>query len=203
CCSPEAAEWGIPRQIDIGSVCDVPAAACEVAGHVEARVAGILSIEHPSARSDHPLGARIPGNAEPGRKVCLVVGDQPVAKPAVPRNLDRGLESDGRTFVKIPRSLAHESWVTAHVCDIRSRIYKRHLEVDQIPGQVEEWRRVLVSESVVDRDFRVDLPRVVDVVGLARCTELGFRKRYGSLGLLFVAKQKVCESVSCVCRSNI
>src|SRR5262249_4586581 len=90
----------------------------------------------------------------------------------------------------------HESWVTTHVCYVRSRIHERHIEVDQIPRQVAEWRRVLVSETVVDRDFRVDLPGVVDVVGLARCTEPSFRERYGSLGLLFVAKQKVGESVS-------
>src|SRR5207253_3609197 len=158
-------------------------------------VAGILSKEHTSARPDHPLGTRVPGNAQPGREVLLVVGDEPLAEPAVPRNLDRRVESEGNTFVEIPTSHANESRVTAHVCYIRSRIHKRHVEVDQIPAQVEEWRRVLVSESVVDRDFRVDLPRVVDVVGLARCTEPGFRERYGSLGLLFVAKQKVGESV--------
>jgi hypothetical protein len=49
----------------------------------------------------------------------------------------------------------------------------------------------------------VDLPGVVDVVALARCTELGFRERYGSLGLLFVAKQKIGEAVTGVGSSNI
>ena len=146
----QAAEWHIPRQIDNGGRTDVPAAPGQIAGHIKARVAGILSMEHPSARSDHPFGIRVPGNAEPRRKVRFVIGDEPVAEPAIPRNLDRRVESEGNTFVEIPLSLAHESWVTAQVCYIRIRIHKRHIEVDQIPAQVEEWRRVLVSESVVD-----------------------------------------------------
>src|SRR4030095_636576 len=118
----QASEWHIPRQVDIAWSVDVPAPACKVAGHVKARVARVLSIEHPSARLDHPLGTRVPGNAEPGCKVRLVIGHEPLTEPAIPRNLDRRVETEGNTFVEVPRSRAHESWVTAHVCYVRSRI---------------------------------------------------------------------------------
>src|SRR5262249_49168493 len=116
----QAAEWRIPRQVDIAWGGDVPAAARKVAGPVKAWVAGILSLEHPSAHSDHPLGTRVPGNAQPRCKVRLVIGDEPIAEPAIPRNLDRRVVSEGNTFVEVPRSLAHESWVTTHVCYVRS-----------------------------------------------------------------------------------
>src|SRR5207247_7993607 len=98
----QAAEWQIPRQVDIAWSRDVPAAACKVAGHVKARVAGILSIEHPSARSDHPLGTRIPGYAEPGCKVRLVVGDEPISEQAVPCKLDCRVVSDGHNILEDP-----------------------------------------------------------------------------------------------------
>src|SRR5207245_10107474 len=121
--------WNRRRQIKNGGRSDGPTALGQIAGYIKARAAGILSMQPPSARSNHPFGIRVPGNAEPRRKVRFVIGDEPVAEPAIPRNLDRRVESEGNTFVEIPRSLAHESWVTAQVCYIRIRIHKRHIEV--------------------------------------------------------------------------
>ena len=54
--------------------------AGQVARHVEARVAGVLRIEHAGAGADDPLRRRGPGDAEARREVVLVDAHQPVAE---------------------------------------------------------------------------------------------------------------------------
>src|SRR5262249_3090396 len=171
---------------------------CEVAGQVKSRVARVLRIEHTGARSNNPFGTRIPRDTETRRKVFLIVVDEPLAEPAVTRDLDGGLESKRKAFVEIASSLPHENRVTAHVCDVRSRIDEGKLDVDQISGLVQEGWRVLVSHAVVDRHFRVDLPRIVDVVALAHRTELNLCKGRRYLGTLGISEQIIGEGVACV-----
>ena len=202
-CSTQAAEWGVPRQVDNCGRRIIPLAACKVAGHIKPRVAGILSIEQPCAGADHPLGTSVPGNAEPRREILLVRSDQPVAEAAVPCDFDRGLESKWETFVEVSRSLPHESWMAAHIRYVRGRIDERNLHVDQISRQVHEGRRVLVSHAVVDRHFRVDLPRVIEIIGLAHCPKLNLCKRCRSLVPFAEAEQEIGESVPCIGASKV
>src|SRR5207247_8057205 len=59
-------------------------------------------------------------------------------------------------------------------------------------------RPVLVAWVVMDRDLRVDFPRLVNVVGLAHRPELDVRKRDRPLVEPGVAEQKLGERVPCV-----
>ena len=136
CCAAQAAKRRLPRQVQIIRRRIVAPAACEVAGHIKSRVAGVLCIEHTGARADNPLRAGIPGNAQPRRKVLLVISDQPLAETAITRDLHGRFEPYRKAFIEIPGSLPYESRVTAHICDVRSRIDERHLHVDQISGLI-------------------------------------------------------------------
>src|SRR5439155_22576494 len=122
-------------------------ASRKIACNDKARVAGILSKEKPCARSDHPFGTRVPGDAEPRCKVLPVGSHEPVSEAAIPRDFDRGLESQWKTFVEVAAPLADQSWMAAHIRHIRGHINERNLSVNQISRQVQEWRRVFISQT--------------------------------------------------------
>src|SRR2546422_3190628 len=192
----QASVWTVPVQIQLSRRRFVATAARCVARHVEAWVAGILRVKQAGASADHPFGARVPGDAEARRKIIFVVGHKPVAEPAVACDLHRGLEPDQQTIVKVARSLTHQGWVAAHIRDIRSHVDKGNIEVDQVPGLVQKWRRVLVSQPEVDRYLRMNLPRIVDVIGLARRAELDLGGRHRPLVALAIAKQVLRKRVA-------
>src|SRR5207245_10166079 len=78
----------------------------------------------------------------------------------------------------------------------RRLVTEWNLHVDQGPGLIQKRRRVLVAQSKIDRHLRVDLPRIVNVVGLAHRPELDLRKRDRPLIEPGVAEQKLGEPVS-------
>ena len=81
----QATERTIPVQIQLSRRRAVAAAASRVACHIEAGIAGILSVEDAGARTHDPFGARVPGDSESRRKIFLVVSNQPLAEPAITR----------------------------------------------------------------------------------------------------------------------
>src|SRR5213592_4418227 len=192
----QASIGSVPVQIQLSRRRFVAAAARGVARHVEARVAGILRVEHAGASADSPFGIGVPGDAEARREIIFIVGYQPVAEPAVARHLDRGLEPDQQTIVEVAPALPNQRRVPAHIRYIRSHVDKRDLEVDQRPGLIQKWRRIFVPQADVDRHLRVDLPRIVDVVGLARRPELDLGGLYRPLVALAVAKQVLRKRVA-------
>src|SRR2546426_6536090 len=192
----QASVWSVPVQIQLSRRRFVASAARHVARHVEAWVAGILRVEQAGASADNPFGIGVPGDPEARRKIIFVVGHKPVAEPAVACDLYRGLEPDQQTIVKVARSLTHQGWVAAHIRDIRSHVDKGNIEVDQVPGLVQKWRRVLVSQPEVDRYLRMNLPRIVDVIGLARRAELDLGGRHRPLVWLALAKQGIRKTVA-------
>src|SRR5881296_498841 len=192
----QASVWSVPVQIQLSRRRFVAAAARHVARHVEAWVAGILRVEQAGASADNPFGIGVPGDAEARRKIIFIVGYKPVAEPAVARDLHRRLEPDRQTIVEVAPALPHQGWVAAHIRYIRSHVDERNMKVDQVPGLVQKWRRVLVPQPEVDRHLRVDLPCIVDVVGLARRPELDLGRHHRPLVALAVAKQVLRKRVA-------
>src|SRR3989475_8146923 len=192
----QASVWSVPVQIQLSRRGFVAPAARYVARHVEAWVAGILGVEHAGASADNPFGIGVPGDAEARRKIIFIVGYQPVAEPAIARDLDRGLEPDRQTIVEVARTLADEGWMAAHIRYIRSHVDEGNIHVDQLPGLIQKWRCVLVPQTDVDRHLRVDLPCIVDVVGLARRPELDLGRHHRPLVALAVAKQVLRKRVA-------
>src|SRR5207249_1029104 len=160
--------------------------------HLQVRVSSTLALY-----VKHVLdGIGVPGDAEARRKIIFIVGYKPVAEPAVARDLHRRLEPDRQTLVEVAPALPHQGWVAAHIRYIRSHVDERNMKVDQVPGLVQKWRRVLVPQPEVDRHLRVDLPCIVDVVGLARRPELDLGGHHRPLVALAVAKQVLRKRVA-------